>query len=206
MLGLFKRKKIENWEIVLLKNVLAEFHEEFNYLINQINDGLLKSVLVNSSDIPGYVGFTYNPAVLKIYNRENEKDFKLTNISIINSQFSYLYEIYVSTGTISGYALNTKKSIDVSKYRIDISKFRKEAIGISDYNRISDIFTDDERKLINPSNVYSVLLDNKEYFHIKDLEDGDFIGIDIDKNVYKITQDPYEITLLEENISTIFEN
>lgn len=40
------------------------------------------------------------------------------------------------------------------------------------------------------------------YYHIYDLKDGDgdFIGIDEKKNVYKITHDPYEITLLEKTL------
>lgn len=63
----------------------------------------------------------------------------------------------------------------------------------SDYERILTVLNNDEQQLLNPSNVYSVFVDNKEYFHISDLEDGDFFCIDINKKIYRITQDPLEI-------------
>ncbi|WP_162842699.1 hypothetical protein [Mucilaginibacter pineti] len=46
-------------------------------------------------------------------------------------------------------------------------------------------------------------MDGKVYFHIKDLEDGDFIGIDSDKIIYKITHDPCEIIPLPESLKTV---
>lgn len=202
MFGLFKRSKIASWEIELLRNVVMKLPKEYENLINQINDGLFKRVIVGVGDIPGYVAFTFHPNVLKRYERDNERDFKFTNIKVydnISSSF-LLYEIYVSSGTISGYSLGGTNKHDININKVDISELRKEFIGESDYNRIANLFTEKEKMLFNPSDVYSIYIGDLEYFHIKDLEDGDFIGVDNKKNVYKITHDPMEVVAINKKV------
>jgi hypothetical protein len=205
MFGLFKRTKIEDWERQLLRNALTKLSSEYLSLVAQIDEGLLKGVLLDASDIQGYVAFTYHSSVLKKYDRKNEQDFRLTNINVYDRKsLSYIpYEIYVSSGTISGYALggNTKSDIDVCQ--VNVSVFRKEFVGVTDYDRIENIFSEEERRLLNPSEVYSVFIGNKEYFHLEDLDDGDFIGIDGEKNVYKITHDPIKAVRLDKKIADI---
>jgi len=205
MFGLFKRTKIENWEIELLRNTIEKLPKVYSNLISQITDGLLRGVLVNVSDIPGYVAFTFNYDVLKKYDKEGDKDYKLTDIKVYDSKSRSLlpYEIYVSSGTISGYSLggSKKRNIDLSK--IDILSFKKELIGEPDYNRIINLLDDKEKIVVSPSEVYSVFIDDKEYFHLKDLEDGDFIGMDAKKVIYKITHDPMEVNRIDKTLKEI---
>jgi len=199
MFGLLKRTKIEPWETQLLENVLRKLPDEYSNLINQISDGLFRGVLVDVSDIHGYVAFTFHSDKLKKYDKINEPDFNLTNILVYDSKISeYIpYEIYISRGTISGYSLggNKKHNIDVNK--VEVSDFKRVYIGKDDYDRIASILNEDEKELLSPSEVYSVYVFNKEYFHIKDLEDGDFIGVDENKIVYKISHDPQEVMKLD---------
>ncbi|RBL88334.1 hypothetical protein [Chitinophaga flava] len=205
MFGLFKRTKIELWETELLRNTLMALPKEYSALIDQINDGLFRGVLVNVSDIPGFVAFTFNSGVLKKYENENENDYKLTNIKVFDDKtLSFVpYEIYVSAGMISGYSLGEGEKHKIVTNKIDIADFKKEILGESDFERIINILTEQEKARMNPSEVYVVFIGGKEFFHIKDLEDGDFIGIDIEKRVYKITHDPMEVIPLDENIVDI---
>ncbi|MEY3451193.1 MAG: hypothetical protein RL711_1019, partial [Bacteroidota bacterium] len=46
-------------------------------------------------------------------------------------------------------------------------------------------------------------LKGKTYYHLKDIEDGDFLGIDIHKNIYKITHDPFEINLQKNELINV---
>jgi len=205
MFGLFKRTKIENWETDLLRKVIIKLPSGYSSLIDQINDGLFRGVLVDVSDIPGYVAFTFNVNMLKKYDKESERDFKLTNIKVYdNKSLGFIpYEVYVSSGTISGYSLggSNKNNIDVNN--IDVSGFKKEFIGESDYNRIMHVLNEEEKKLLNPSEVYSIFVEDKEYFHLKDLEDGDFIGMDESKVVYKIAHDFMEAVVINKKLSEV---
>jgi len=53
---------------------------------------------------------------------------------------------------------------------------------------------------------YEVELADKMYYHLFDMEDGDFIGIDKKKKVYEITHDPYEATLVDNNLLTFLKS
>lgn len=69
-----------------------------------------------------------------------------------------------------------------------------------EFDAIRHLFNEEELSLIDPIDVYEVELEGKIYYHVRELEDGDFIGIDDEKNVYKLTHDPYEITLLNKSL------
>lgn len=205
MFGIFKRSKIENWEINLLKNLIVKLPEEYIYLLDQINDGLLKGVRLDEGYISGYIAFRCNTDVLNKYDNVKERSFVLSNIKVYdNNCLSYIYyDVYIAAGTIMGYSLRNVKKYNIDVNRIDISELKKEFIGESDYNRIEHIFSEEEKMYLNPSEVYSVVIDNKEYFHIKSFEDGDFIGIDKNKILYKVAQDPFEAVVLQKNIIEI---
>jgi hypothetical protein len=198
MFGFFKRTKVLEWEVRLLKNVIMKLPKEYSYLIDQINDGLFRGVLVDSSDIPGYVSFTYHSSVLTKYDREQERDFKIANIKVYDNKSSHFlkYEIYVSSGTINGYSLEGGNKHDIDFNKIDVTNFVKVPIGESDYHRISHLFSKEEKTLLNISQIYSIFIDGKEYFHIKDLENGDFVGVDETNNIFKIFHDPLEAILI----------
>ncbi|GGA67203.1 hypothetical protein GCM10008015_04920 [Flavobacterium palustre] len=206
MLGLFKRTKIESWETNLLINVFNKVSiNDSMFFIRQINDGLLRGVLIGVSDIHGYVGFSYNSKVYNKFYDKNGRNFKFENIKVFDIKSNkYLnLSIYFSFGVINGYSVEKN-----GKYKLDISNINTDGVqkiyfDTIDYDKISKIFTPREKELLNPSEIYLVKLKDKDYYHLKDLEDGDFLGIDIDKNVYKITHDPFEINPLSDKLEEI---
>lgn len=203
LFGLFNRTKIENWEIELLRGALTRLSIEYSKFISQIDDGLLRNVLTTHGS--GYISFGFNPQLLKKYEKRKERDFKVTNIKVYDSKTcDYLsYSIYMSSGMIAGYALGAGKKHKVDINTIDVSNFRKEFFENSDYKRIALVLDKQEKELINPADIYAVSITDKEYFHIKDLEDGDFIALDVNKVVYKVTHDPLEVIKLEKSIVDI---
>ena len=203
MFGLFKRSKIETWEIVLLRSVLSKLPSEYSRLISQIDDGLLRSVII--THIPGNVSFGFTSDLLKKYEKPKERDFKLTDIKVYDSKTSsYLpYEIMIGSGMICGYKLGLGKKADADVGNIDVSNVKKRFFDNLDYEEIIGLLNEKEKRLLNPSDVYLVSIESKEYFHIKDLEDGDFIGIDRNKIVYKITHDPCKVTKLYMSLTDI---
>ena len=202
MYRIFRRTRIKVWELAMVRNVLMELPGEFSSFLNQITDGQIKGVRVSHRDTQEVVTFKFNRDVFKKYYNESFGDFKLTNIKVYDTKTStYLAcELYFTSGLMIAYSLegNKKHKIDVNK--VDTSGFRKVFWGESDYNRLFSLLDEEEKRLIKPSEFYSVFVANKEYFHIKDLEDGDFVGLDINKRVYKITHDPMEVVLLDMSI------
>lgn len=205
MFGIFKRTKIARWETDLLLHVIKKLPSDYSSLIDQINDGLFRGVIVNASDIPGYVAFTYNHSILIKHEREKERDYKLTNIQVYNriTHAYEIYTIYISNGVISGYSIGGLGKYDFDLNKIVTSALKKEFVVESDYNRIIHLLNDEEKGILNPSEVYSIIIDNKEYFHLKDLDDGDFIGMDERKVIFKVTHDPLEIVAINQKFADV---
>jgi len=200
MFGFFKRTKIEIWETELLKSVFIKLSGNYVKYLTQIENGLLKGVLVDASDIPNYVGFTYNPSVYSKFYESRANNFKLSGIKVKDSMSGNFVEVsvYFSYGVINGYSIDAR----VAKFKlvpeeVNIDSVKRVSIGEDDFNEISKLLTSNEIALISKNDVYITSLRGKDYYHLKELEDGDFIGIDLDNNIYKITHDPFEITLIE---------
>jgi hypothetical protein len=200
MFGLFKRKKIEQWEVETIKSILTKLPNDYKHYLVQIENGLLRGVLEGMSDIPNYVGFTYNSSVYNKFYKPKEKNFKLFNIKVMdNTSKSFIkITLYFSYGLINGYSIDTYISkIKLNPDDIDITSISKSYIGDNDFKSISNFLSPKEKAMINQNDVYLITLNGKDYYHLKELEDGDFIGIDLNNNLYKITQDPFEINLVE---------
>jgi hypothetical protein len=200
MFGLFKRTKIEAWEIELLKNIFSKIPEDIGKRIyRQVESGLLRDVSIRSGGIPNYVGFKYNPSLYYDFYDAKGKNYKLSNI-LVKDSFSAEYlpiTIYIGYEMINGYSIDK----NVSKYKFDVNDVNigsMHKVYIGEYNTlILSLLTKQERDVINESDIYETTLNNKDYYHLKELEDGDFVGIDKNNNIYKITHDPFEITPLE---------
>lgn len=205
MFGLFKRTKIKEWEIELIRHVVRKLPENYSNLLNPIDEGIFTNVILDISDIPNLVSFGFNPEVYKKYSVKNQTAFKLTQITVFDKKTSTFlpYEIYISSGIIVSYSLKNFKKCDIDIEQIDVFKFKKELIGVSDYQKIAHIFNEEEKNILSHSEIYSVIINDKEYFHIMDLEDGNFIGINKDKIVYKVTHDPMEVVKVDKTIVEI---
>ncbi|MDV6169519.1 hypothetical protein R1T16_13875 [Flavobacterium sp. DG1-102-2] len=203
MFGLFRRKKIESWEIELLGKIFGKNPEKFDVKFHQqIVSGLFTGVHIGLSDIPNYIGFKYDPKLYERFYRAKGRNYKFSNI-LIRDLFTNEYlpvSIYVSSGVINGYSIDK----NISKHKLDSSDINvrlmhKIFIG-EDNSNVLSLLTADERDLIIESDIYPTLLDNRAYYHLKELEDGDFIGIDEQNNLYKITHDPFEINMIDRNL------
>ncbi|GAA0891745.1 hypothetical protein GCM10009122_14240 [Fulvivirga kasyanovii] len=205
MLGLFKRTKIKDWEVILMKEVFQALDDNFISFRNQLKDGLLRGVRIYSNDPSHYIGFKYTPDVAEKYLDETKEDFSIEGIQVYDEILSKYIDfiIYTTHGLICGYSTpaSDKPKFNINKIKLDGVK--KVYLNNLDFENVKNLFNESELKLINPSEVYEVELEGKKYYHLKDLEDGDFIGIDTEKRVYKFTHDPYEIKLLGVDLSSV---
>jgi len=166
--------------------------------IPQIKSAFIRGVNLGMSDIPNYVAIRYARRFYGKFEDPRGKEFKLTNIKVneLISQQAVDVSLYFAQETLNGYALEqplTKyhfgDNIDISAARIiDLSQ---------ECSPILPLLTAQERAQINQSEIYPVRLNGKDYYHLKALDDGDFIGIDVNNRIYLITHSPFDIKLLE---------
>ena len=182
----------------MLINTLSKLTDEYQEYIIQIKAGLLKGVLSGMGDIPNYIGFTYNPRVYKKFYKPKGINFKISNVRTkdIKTGHSVKLSFYFSYGVINGYSVDeVSAKLRLSTSEIDVSGYRVEIVGNNDYDQIIRLLSLNEVKLVNRVDVYVSNIKGKDYYHLKELDDGDFIGLDLENNLYKITHDPFEIIL-----------
>ena len=150
-----------------------------------------------------YIGFGYDDQVAKEFENSHEPTMVIEGIRIMDtaSNGNIDFNIFIANGLLCGYSTPGKKKPQLDPKKIDIKNARVRTLGHSDFDEIESLFSADELAALNPSEVYKVRLSNKTYYHLKDLEDGDFIGVDGEKRVYIFRHDPVSIT--ESKISLI---
>ena len=205
MMWPFKKKKLREMKRAeekattykILSAVCAVLPEEFNYLSRQLEDGVIVVVDEQFFYKAGWRGFFYNPSISGKYENRKCKEFEIGNVTI--SDFNgekHPISITVDYGLFAGFLLDVEDLTSVDTSTIDVAGFQIT----SKENPLEKFFTKAELKYLNPSDLYEVELDDKIYYHLFDLEDGDFIGMDAEKNVYEITHDPYEIVLIKDKL------
>lgn len=195
MFNIFKRSKVEDWEIRLLLNVIGSLPINTDKLKAQVNDGLFRGVLTNASDIEGYTAFKFNSGIFKKHEDVQARSYVLQGITVYDTRSNVFlpYTIYVSSGVINGYSIQGASKFKIDPDRFDVTRFRQVFDKNPDWQEVENLLNDEERQLVNPSHVYAVELDGKRYYRLLDLEDGDFIGLDQNGMAYEIRHDPFEI-------------
>lgn len=188
---IFRRKK-RNKEIekyvayCIISAVCKELPEEFNYLSLQFNEGLIQGVSIQT--VPfyknGYRNFSEDIAILNRYEDRKKKRFTIDNIFIsdLEHKIKYKVSIEIVDGVFTGYTIEVTDIQNVDVNTIDAKGFK---INYQE-NPLEKLFTNNELRYLNPSEIYEVELENKIYYHLFDLEDGDFIGMDEGKKVYEM--------------------
>lgn len=209
MFGLFKNNKVTDEQNELLISVFKKLPSEFDPFVKQLKSGLLNRKLPSSKAIAGFIGFSYNGQISKLYEKANLGAYKLSPIKIYDkkSQKTVILDIYTSAGLVTGYTLGTASIADLDLNKIDISDYKKLPLDSenSEFETVKVLLSPTDVMLIDPTQVYSVDLDGKIYYHLEDLEDGDFIGIDNAGILYEITHDPYEIKRIAQSLKEYME-
>ncbi|WP_430901833.1 MULTISPECIES: hypothetical protein [unclassified Paraflavitalea] len=197
MFGFFKKSTSIDIEIKLLSSLVNILPVKYSELAKQIDGDLFKEKYHQMKPVRNYVGFIYKPGKSKLFENRKKRSAILRGMQVFNiaeNNFADI-EIYLSGGLIAGYATpNTSRFIPDSN-NVRMKLFHCEYMDDLDTQEMG-FFSAEELAFINPSDIYEVELNGKLYYHIFDFEDGDFIGVDREKRVYKVTHDPYEITLI----------
>lgn len=206
----FNRTKIEEWEIKFLLLLLDNLGNKFNNFKEHLSMQYIKGVQFDKSTIPNFVSIKYTSEFYKKYEDKKGKYLRVVNILTedVNSKRQLIVSAYFCYGILLGYALNEKlKKYILDLNKLDISQSKIEYLGESSaLEKLKDLLSEIEYNSINSNDIYELKLGNKIIFHLKDLEDGDFIGIDQQNNIYKVTHDPYELNpILRDNLLSILQ-
>lgn len=205
MFDFLKRKKrlleqmpILDVEIDFLSRVVGSLPNRYTYLGRQLNREFILGKCVNPlfDDQVAYT-FWLDASLESRYIVEGApKSATLKNIVLSGSRLGVVgFELHLVDGYLASWAFD--KKVDVSLVeRIDAINLLLK-LGPDDE---SDLTRQLRKRLsrnqlakLDLTNSYGVEWSGKTYFTIKNLGDGDFLGVDSDGVVYKLTHDSFEI-------------
>lgn len=171
--------------------------ETYGPFCQQLNEGLVRYVGTSEIEDPrfrNYVNFTYEPKVSVRFQVMNGRFWRVDGISVENRNHTEKTNvaIFFSHGLVCGYAFENRLSFDPDPNSIDVSNARLEFIDGPD-PIARRLISDRDQQLINWSDVYEVELEGTTYLHLREIGDGDFLGMDGNGRFYEIRHDPFEV-------------
>lgn len=189
-------------KVELVIKIFSLLPVKFLNIKKQLSDGILTGFKKEKSN---YTKFSFRTDILNKYEDKKGDCFEIKGIKVfdINLQSFTEINLEVAYGIFIGYSTPGVKEINPDIDKIDTRNYWVKSFENNEFKNLENILSEEELKMINPNDVYQLELNGQIYYHLKDIEDGDFIGIDETKRIFKITHDPYSISEIKEKLSDI---
>lgn len=186
----------------LVMKIFSLLPVKFLNIQEQLSEGILTGFKQEGSN---YTKFSLRKDILNKFEDKKGDCFEIKGIKVFDKNIQDFTEINleVAYGIFVGYNTPNVKKLNPDASKIYVQNFWVKSFENNEFEKIKKLFNEEELRLINPNDVYELILNGQTYYHLKDVEDGDFIGVDEMKRLYKITHDPYKITEIEKKLSEL---
>lgn len=203
----FLRKKYGNedfpLEYELMKRIFAKFGNRFGPIPEQLTAGIITGSEKRKNRTDDFVQFTLDVALLNKFEDKKGRYFTVRDIAVFDQSRDndIRVRIEICYGLLMGYAFQDPAQLkNLNMDKIEISRSNVEYYDDEGIALIKDLISAEDAKFINPNDVYELELEGKTYYHLMNLEDGDFLAVDTTGIIYKITHDPYELIPLKNGL------
>jgi hypothetical protein len=200
MFGLFKKTswKIEGKSLDFFKQVFIQLPKEFHFLKTGLDNGVYIRFSVNRSMKKDNYSISFD-SLQSDKLMLKKKNFELNNINILEDKKIYPLNLTIYDGLWIGFEIN-KNIFDFNKFEVDLSSLTKSEINSPSNAKIDGLMSGLNSDKLDLTS-YNVLdVGGEKYFIIKDIEDGNYIGIDINGNVFGLIHAPYKIELINKSL------
>ena len=177
MFSFLKKKGTIKTETVagLALSVFRLMPARYGYVIKQLEKGIITGVNKNDSFL-NYIKFRLDVKLLNQYENKKGPVFVIKGVEFYDFNINGFAELnfYVVYGILLGFSTPTLQKINPDINRTNVGKQYLEFFENNDYEVIKKLVSKDKPTLINPNDVYEIELKGKIYYHLTDLEDGDF--------------------------------
>jgi hypothetical protein len=118
-------------------------------------------------------------------------------------------ELYTTEGLIVGFS-TTEELDNIDIYTININNIWEKYFLNDDYSEIENLLSSvselELKKLNMVKNTFKITLNQKDYYPIHNIEDGNYFAVDKGGIVYKITHDPLEAKEMYSGVSELLKH
>lgn len=191
----YRFKRIRKEQNMILKAVFDSLPSDFNDLKSQIQS-LTFLGLSNWKLFPDYkfVYLSYPDNTLDEYKKRGQ-NHRISGIKIFSNktkEYEFI-EILINDNLLSGFKISNS---DYSLGEFDLKKINAENAIKSEFNfppNDVDLFYDSLdskiKSMLNPDDIFDINYNNKTFYAFYDLEDGNYLAVDKNENVYSLIHD-----------------
>lgn len=198
MFGLFKKSrwKIQGSAFSILEDIFNNLPPEYAFLASGLKNGVYKNYNTNVS-LKGHfsVGFKLSPtdpAIIK------GKSFAFKGIVIKEAGKEFVMNMLINNGLLIDFEIEKNLS-DFKNFEIDLSNITIENSPYAN-SKVEKLVKGLTSDLLDLDDLGEMEIDNKLYYQIKDLEDGNYLAIDAGGKVFRMIHDPYKIEMINASI------
>ena len=174
----------------VLKKIFSLMPYTFDNIRMQLSDGIVKGGSFRGNK---YLKLNLDTAILNKYEAKGIEPYLLKGIKVFDNTTSKYINIEIEI--VYGIVYSFSSSVNLKKVKpninnIDISNFTQQFYLNEEFEAIKKLLSKEQLLYINKNDVYSILIDEEIIYHLKDLDDGDFIGVNLEKRFFIITHDP----------------
>lgn len=203
MFNIFRKrqvKHIQEWEYDLLKRIAQKLPEKYSFLLKQASKDFILDSVPNEFLKEGWKRTILNQNLYPVH-RNNDVNYQLVGIKIYDLKDGQQKEVDLDLyeGVLIGYKVQDGE-FDLD--RIDITDLREETFTPSGQDsKYKQFISGKKSKHLDLHNGFEIDLSGKNYYMIKDLEDGNYLSIDDGGKVYGMFHNPFLVELIHENVS-----
>lgn len=194
-----------DWEIqLLIKAISALPAKEFSHYVEGLRAGVLATRRVEHVWMPNMVSFGFTPGISGRFELKKGRFFFIRGIKVFDRSSAADVEVilFFDFGIVNGYATPDADKFDPDLSTLSTEHWYREYKDTDNIKEIEGLLGD-AAKLVNPAHIFEVEFDGRLFYHLLEIGDGDFVGIDSNGTVYECFHDPFEIRPSTESLKDV---
>jgi len=176
----------------LIKELVKTLPSKHDSIIEQIEEGIVIGFFIEED---AYVKFKLEPSVISRFEDPIGRYYSISGFELEWEDGSRTcLAIRIGYGLVLGIELSDRSVIfkHQNQPRVILTSLR-----ITYFDSMENTFlSTSEAKTFSPNDLYEIEIQGTHLLHLRDLEDGDFVAIDKEKSIYKVTHSPVELVPL----------
>ncbi|MES2512662.1 MAG: hypothetical protein V4580_00905 [Bacteroidota bacterium] len=209
MFNFFNKKPKNNITSKVLANlrkVCDGLKYNYVYLLPQISSDFIIGKKINGYGDKGAYTLILNQLLEEKFRNKGSPLFIIKNINIIDSKNEkYVLEFHVFEGILVGYYCSIELDELIVNSVTILNIYEKHFIN-HDKNRLLKMVSnvgEKQVKQMDLENSFCISIENKNYYTIKSIGNGDYLTVDDNLDLFSLHHDPFEIKKISETLHNI---
>ena len=176
----------------VIKELTKTLPSKYDSIIRQVEEGIVVGFFLEGD---AYIKFKLDPSIIGRFEDPIGRYYLISGFQLEWDDGSRTcFTIRIGYGLVLGIELSDRSVI--FKYQ-NQTRIILTSLRITYFDSMENTFlSPSEVKIFSPNDLYEIEIQGIRLLHLRDLDDGDFVAIDKEKSIYKVTHSPVELVPL----------